>query len=80
MPRVPPLSHPRPAQANLNGYVAMIERQYRELPGLSLTPSQVRRLCGLDEVALATCEGLLDRLVSAGVLLKSPDGRYRRAA
>ncbi len=80
MPRVPPLSRPRPAQAHLSAYAANIERQYRELPGLSLTAAQVRRLCGLDEVALATCEGLLDRLVAAGVLLKSADGRYRRAA
>jgi hypothetical protein len=57
-----------------------IRAHYTEMPGLSLTPAQVRRLCGLDELDGAVGEQLPDRLVKEGVLQRSPDGRYRKAA
>jgi len=57
-----------------------IRAHYREMPGLSLTSAQVRRLCGLKDLDAALCEQLLERLVTEVVLRRSRDGRYRNAA
>jgi len=56
-----------------------IEREYEELPGLRLTPAQAQRLWGLDG---PTCGAVLTTLVDAGVLHRTPDGRfvYRQSA
>jgi hypothetical protein len=53
-----------------------IKAEYEELPGLSLTGAQARRLWGLDE---AQCEDVLGALVDAGFLLKTRTGYYIRA-
>ena len=50
---------------------------FTDLPGLSLTPAQACRLLGTDACASRVA---LDRLHAAGWLVKSSDGRYRRAA
>jgi hypothetical protein len=52
-----------------------IRAEYQELPGLSLTGSQVRRLYGLDGV---TCEAVLAALVDVQFLARTNDGRYVR--
>ena len=49
------------------------EAEYREMPGLKLTPQQASRLWHLDAQASAT---LLDSMVDAGVLYRSRDGGY----
>lgn len=51
--------------------------QFNEVRGLSLTPAQASRLLGTDA---CTARVALDRLQAAGWLVKSGDGRYRRAA
>ena len=52
-----------------------IQGEYREMPGLSLTPEQARRLWGLDENA---CEAILEALVDVRFLRRTPKGRYVR--
>jgi hypothetical protein len=55
--------------------VRWVQGEYQELPRLSLTRSQVRRLWGLDEL---TCDAVLDALVRADFLAATTDGRYVR--
>ena len=52
-----------------------IRAEYLEMPGLSLTPAQVQRLCGVDR---ALCETALEELVKAGFLSMRVDGKYGR--
>ena len=52
-----------------------ITRDYEEQPGLRLTPPQAQRLWGLDG---PTCGAVLTALVDAGILQRSPDGRFVR--
>jgi hypothetical protein len=51
----------------------LITAEYIELPGLSLTKPQVQRLWILEA---AVCDALLDALVAARVLWKTPTGTY----
>jgi hypothetical protein len=49
------------------------EAEYREMPGLKLTPQQASRLWHLDAAVSAR---LLDSMVEAGVLYRAKDGGY----
>jgi hypothetical protein len=49
------------------------EAEYREMPGLKLTPQQASRLWHLDADASAS---LLESMVQAGVLYRARDGAY----
>jgi DNA-binding IclR family transcriptional regulator len=51
-----------------------IWHEFAEMPGLRLTVAQAQRLWTIDR---ATCADLLDRLVSADLLVRGGDGRYR---
>jgi DNA-binding IclR family transcriptional regulator len=51
-----------------------IWHEFAEMPGLRLTVAQAQRLWTIDR---ATCSELLDRLVSAHLLVRGGDGRYR---
>ena len=50
-----------------------IKRDYEEQPSLRLTPPQAQRLWGLDG---PMCGAVLTALVDAGVLRRTPDGRF----
>lgn len=50
-----------------------IRNEYRECPGLNLTPAQMRRLCGLDAEA---CDAVIDELVTSGFLERTTYGAY----
>jgi hypothetical protein len=50
--------------------------EYREMPGLSLTPAQAQRLWGLDAI---TSRDALALLVESKLLHCGEDGRYRRS-
>lgn len=63
--------NPQPYQEAFN----RIRAEFLEMPGLTLTPEQVRRLCGVD---LGVCEGVLNDLVRARFLTSDPQGIYRR--
>lgn len=49
--------------------------EYLEMPGLSLSVPQARRLWGLDS---RTCEQLLEELVGQHFLRRTPHGLYVR--
>jgi hypothetical protein len=53
-----------------------IRAEFLEMPGMTLTPEQVRRLCGVD---VAVCQGVLRDLVRAKFLASAEDGSYSRA-
>ena len=55
--------------------VQRIRAEYLEMPGLSLRPEQVQRLCGVDGTL---CESVLEALVETGFLSRRPDGAYGR--
>jgi hypothetical protein len=52
-----------------------IRAEYLEMPGLSLSPEQVQRLCGMDSVL---CASVLGALVETGFLSRRSDGAYAR--
>ena len=52
-----------------------IKSEYIEMPGLTLRPEQVQRLCGVDDAA---CQTVLETLVEIGFLSKRSDGAYAR--
>lgn len=53
--------------------VRVIQAEYLEIPGLHLTKPQVQRLWGLDPT---TCDALLDALVAARFLARTPHEGY----
>ena len=55
--------------------VQRIRAEYLEMPGLTLRPEQVQRLCGVDSVL---CESVLEALVESGFLSRRADGAYGR--
>jgi hypothetical protein len=55
---------------------AVVFKEYLEMPGLALTKPQAQRLWDLDG---KTCEVLLEEMVSAKFLRKTPDEMYVRA-
>ncbi|HEV3216507.1 MAG TPA: hypothetical protein VGZ27_12330 [Vicinamibacterales bacterium] len=54
-----------------------IRGEFREMPGLTLTVAQARRLWNVD---LPTCTEVLSQLVDAGFLCCRSDGAYSRAS
>lgn len=54
-----------------------IRGEFREMPGLTLTVAQARRLWNVD---LSTCIQVLSHLVEAGFLCRRADGSYGRAS
>jgi hypothetical protein len=57
-------------------WLQLIRAEYLEIPGLSLTESQVQRLWGLDRV---TSETLLAALVDVNFLRRTRQNAYVRA-
>ena len=57
--------------------LARIRGEFKEMPGLRLTPEQGSRLWGLDR---AECEELLRVLTDQGFLVGSLDGKFSRPA
>jgi DNA-binding IclR family transcriptional regulator len=55
--------------------VERVRAEYREMPGLSLTLAQARRLFGLPQDA---CARILDALTREGLLRQETDGRFAR--
>jgi hypothetical protein len=52
-----------------------IQAEFREMPGLRLTPQQAQRLWNLNRSA---CETLLTKLVASRVLFRTADGSFVR--
>jgi Fic family protein len=53
-----------------------IQREYAELPGLSITLGQAQRLLATDET---TCTAVFRTLIKRGVLRRTSEGQYVRA-
>lgn len=55
--------------------IQRIRAEFLEMPGLSLRPVQVQRLCGVDG---PLCQSVLEALVETGFLFRRSDGAYGR--
>ena len=66
----------RPGESELTVLIARVRSEYRESPGLSLTPEQVCRLWQLDR---DTGDVVLQALVSTGFLRLTKNGMFVRA-
>ena len=53
-----------------------VQAEYAEMPGLSVTLAQARRLLATDE---PTCAEVFRLLIKRGVLRKTPQGRFVRS-
>lgn len=54
---------------------ALVDAEFREMPGMRLTEAQVRRLWSLSP---AECRTVLTDLVDTGRLFRDASGRYTR--
>jgi hypothetical protein len=54
-------------------WLELIQAEYREMPGLSLSKAQMQRLWGLDALV---CDALVEALVAARVLRRTTSGNY----
>ena len=61
--------------AALHELLQRIEREYREMPGLSVTAPQAQRLWGVDSM---TCGYVLMTLIQRGVLRRTANGTFVR--
>ena len=62
--------------ATIADWLKLVRAEYHEIPGLTLTKPQMRRLWGLDP---ATCDALLDTLIRMRFLRCTRSGAYVRA-
>ena len=62
-------------QRRIEDLVVRIENEFLATPELRLTVAEAERRFGADEI---TCEAVLDALVDATVLFKTPDRVYGR--
>jgi hypothetical protein len=60
----------------LERIVCRIREEFREMPGLRLTPAQATRLWGLED---KTCAAVIDRLVASAYLRWTESGSVTRA-
>jgi hypothetical protein len=60
-------------QMGISNLLDVIKAEYREMPCLSLTKPQMRRLWGLETFV---CDAVVDALVAARVLRKTVTGTY----
>jgi hypothetical protein len=60
----------------LEHIVDRVREEFREMPGLRLTPAQARRLWGLEH---EICRDVIDRLVSAAFLRWTAAGAVTKA-
>ena len=60
-------------QSVIQDWLCLIQAEYLEMPGLQLTKPQIQRLWTLDP---HVCDALLDALVSAEFLKKTPRESY----
>ena len=63
------------ASTGLERTEALVDAEFREMPGMRLTEAQVRRLWNLSP---AECGTVLKELVDAGRLFRDASGRYTR--
>jgi hypothetical protein len=62
--------------ATVRDLTRRVEAEYTEMPGLSVTLAQARRLLGIDR---ETCVVVMRTLVDRRFLRRTPQGRYVRS-
>jgi hypothetical protein len=67
----------RPSRSDLRDWLGLIRAEYSEVPGLSLTRQQIKRLWDLDDVL---CDALLEALEASRFLRRTEHATYVRAA
>jgi DNA-binding IclR family transcriptional regulator len=55
------------------GLLRRVQSEFREMPGLCLTPQQAERLWSIDS---STCERLMSTLARARILRRRDDGSF----
>jgi hypothetical protein len=60
-------------QAAMIRWLELIQAEYREMPDLRLSKAQMQRLWGVEPFV---CDALVDALVAARVLRRTPNGTY----
>jgi hypothetical protein len=60
----------------LEPIVRRVREEFREMPGLRLTPAQATRLWGIEQ---EMCRAVIDSLVSTAFLRWTPTGAVMRA-
>ena len=60
----------------VSDWIRVVRAEYLEMPGLILTERQVRRLWSLDA---ASCDAVLEALIAAQFLRRTPTNAYARA-
>jgi len=60
----------------VSDWIHVVRAEYVEMPGLILTERQVRRLWNLDA---ASCDAVLEALIAARFLRRTPTNSYARA-
>jgi hypothetical protein len=60
---------------SIEGVLNRLRAECLAMPGLNLTPAQVRRLCAIERLM---CQSVLDALVDAKFLSVKSDGSYAR--
>ncbi len=61
---------------DLDSVLRRVREEFREMPGLRLTPAQATRLWGLEQ---ETCAAVIDRLVATAFLRWTDSGAVTRA-
>lgn len=60
---------------DIEAVVASVRREFDEMPGLTLTAEQARRLWALEP---RMCGAVLERLVQSGYLCQTQTGHYAK--
>jgi hypothetical protein len=61
---------------DLGRLIERVRGEFNEMPGMQLTEAQAARLWGLEPTA---CRGVVEHLVGAEFLRRTPSGRIARA-
>jgi hypothetical protein len=61
---------------DIDAIIRRVRGEFREMPGLRLTPAQAMRLWGLE---LETCRRVIDELVEAAFLRWTAEGAITRS-
>jgi hypothetical protein len=60
-------------QPRVERFIEMVQTEYREMPGLRLTKSQMQRFLGIDGL---TCSVIVDELERQRFLRRTPTDAY----
>jgi len=69
------MAHAVARKHGIEALVVSVRREFEEMPGLTLTAAQARRLWALEP---RRCRAVLDRLVETGYLCQTETGRYAK--